>query len=75
MWLGVHKCRCILLWHVIAIILSEFKLDIMIQKWQRLLAMNEKTHDQFRLSAAIGMILIFLAFWGVSFYILVNSFA
>jgi len=44
------------------------------QVLQRLVAKDE-THEQFHLSTTILMILLFLTFWGVSFYVLVNSFA
>ncbi|WP_165871526.1 hypothetical protein [Flaviaesturariibacter flavus] len=37
-------------------------------------AVNE-SHEGFHLGTTIMMILIFLAFWGVSFYILLNSYA
>ena len=36
---------------------------------------KEQTHDKFNMSTAIVMILLFLTFWGVSFYVLVNSLA
>lgn len=36
---------------------------------------KEKKGDKFHLSATVYMILLFLTFWGVSFYVLVNSFA
>jgi hypothetical protein len=45
------------------------------QVLQRILVAQEQTHDKFRLSSALFMILIFLTFWGVSFYVLVNSLA
>jgi hypothetical protein len=41
---------------------------------KRMSAENE-SHEGFHLGAAIMMIVLFLAFWGVSFYILLNSYA
>ncbi|HEU0110330.1 MAG TPA: hypothetical protein VFQ73_05605 [Flavisolibacter sp.] len=44
------------------------------QMWTRLfLTRNES--DKFQLKSSILMILLFLTFWGVSFYVLVNSLA
>jgi hypothetical protein len=46
------------------------------QVMQRLLvAAKDETHEKFHLGSTIFMILLFLAFWGVSFYVLVNSLA
>ena len=36
---------------------------------------REATHDGFHLGSTIVMILLFLTFWGVSFYVLLNSLA
>lgn len=33
------------------------------------------SHEGFHMGTMIVMILLFLAFWGVSFYILLNSYA
>jgi hypothetical protein len=44
------------------------------QVFERLLQ-KENKGDNFHLSTAVYMILLFLTFWGVSFYVLVNSFA
>lgn len=44
------------------------------QVLQRLVTKDE-THEKFHLSTTIFMILLFLTFWGVSFYVLVNSLA
>jgi hypothetical protein len=44
------------------------------QVLQRLLVADQ-THDKFNISTTIFMILLFLTFWGVSFYVLVNSLA
>lgn len=44
------------------------------QAWQRLFV-KEQTHDKFNMSTTLVMILLFLTFWGVSFYVLVNSLA
>lgn len=52
----------------------ELKIDIMKQVLHRLVAKDE-THEQFHLGTTIFMILLFLTFWGVSFYVLVNSLA
>jgi hypothetical protein len=45
------------------------------QVLQRLLVAKDDTHEKFRVSTTIFMILLFLMFWGVSFYVLVNSLA
>lgn len=46
------------------------------QALQRLIvAAKDETHDNFHLRSTVFMILLFLAFWGVSFYVLVNSLA
>ena len=39
------------------------------------LFVQDETREKFQLSTAILMILIFLTFWGVSFYVLINSLA
>ncbi len=44
------------------------------QVLQRLMV-ADTTHDKFNMSTTIFMILLFLTFWGVSFYVLVNSLA
>jgi hypothetical protein len=44
------------------------------QVLQRLLVADD-TREKFHLSTTIFMILLFLTFWGVSFYVLVNSLA
>lgn len=36
---------------------------------------KEDTREKFHLLSTMLMILLFLAFWGVSFYVLVNSLA
>ncbi|MDB5197245.1 MAG: hypothetical protein JWP88_1616 [Flaviaesturariibacter sp.] len=43
--------------------------------WKRLSEGGNQTHEGFNLGMTIAMILIFLTFWGVSFYILLNSYA
>jgi hypothetical protein len=53
---------------------ENYKIDVMKQVLQRLVAKDE-THEKFHLSTTIFMILLFLTFWGVSFYVLVNSLA
>jgi len=45
------------------------------QVWQRLLVAQDDTRERFHLGTTLFMILLFLAFWGVSFYVLVNSLA
>lgn len=46
------------------------------QVLHKLLAVGgEQTHDKFHLGSTVLMILIFLTFWGVSFYVLLNSLA
>lgn len=44
------------------------------QAIERILRTNDKT-EKFHAFSTIFMILLFLTFWGVSFYVLVNSFA
>jgi hypothetical protein len=39
------------------------------------LFVQDENREPFRMSSAIFMILLFLTFWGVSFYVLVNSLA
>lgn len=39
------------------------------------LFVKDDSKEQFKLSAAIFMIVLFLTFWGASFYVLINSFA
>ena len=39
------------------------------------LVKNEGTGGKFQAMTTLMMILLFLTFWGVSFYVLVNSFA
>ncbi|GAB4091600.1 hypothetical protein GCM10028786_05260 [Flaviaesturariibacter terrae] len=41
---------------------------------KRMSAVSE-SHEGFHLGTTIMMIVLFLAFWGVSFYILLNSYA
>ena len=36
---------------------------------------TETTHEGFQMFSAIIMIVLFLTFWGVSFYVLLNSLA
>lgn len=43
--------------------------------WKRFSEVGNQTHEGFNLGMTIAMILLFLAFWGVSFYILLNSYA
>lgn len=43
-----------------------------VMKW---ISETNQSHEGFQLETAIAMILLFLAFWGVSFYILLNSYA
>jgi hypothetical protein len=45
------------------------------QVLQRLLVAKDENRERFQLSSTILMILLFLTFWGVSFYVLVNSLA
>ncbi|WP_162944781.1 hypothetical protein [Flavisolibacter nicotianae] len=39
------------------------------------LVKRESTQEKFHFLSTVMMILLFLAFWGVSFYVLVNSLA
>jgi hypothetical protein len=39
------------------------------------LVKKDSTQERFHLMSTVFMILLFLTFWGVSFYVLVNSFA
>ncbi|MCW3073718.1 MAG: hypothetical protein JWP69_787 [Flaviaesturariibacter sp.] len=43
--------------------------------WKRLSEGANQTHEGFNLPMTIAMIFLFLTFWGVSFYILLNSYA
>jgi hypothetical protein len=45
------------------------------QAWQRLISAAGESQEKFHLSTTVLMILLFLTFWGVSFYVLVNSLA
>jgi hypothetical protein len=45
------------------------------QLWDRLSVQTDDTRERFHLGTALFMIVLFLAFWGVSFYVLVNSLA
>lgn len=56
-------------------IVVENKTDFMKQVLNRLLVASDDTHDKFKMSTTLFMILLFLTFWGVSFYVLVNSLA
>lgn len=42
---------------------------------ERLLRKEEAVGERVRMLNTIFMILLFLTFWGVSFYVLINSFA
>lgn len=44
------------------------------QAWEKLLKV-EDGNEKFHMLSTVFMILLFLTFWGVSFYVLVNSFA
>jgi hypothetical protein len=44
------------------------------QALERIVKKNS-TQEKFHLLSTVMMILLFLAFWGVSFYVLVNSLA
>lgn len=39
------------------------------------LVKKDSVQEKFHLLSTVFMILLFLTFWGVSFYVLVNSFA
>ncbi|HEX2609243.1 MAG TPA: hypothetical protein VHK91_17800 [Flavisolibacter sp.] len=45
------------------------------QMLQRLVVSKDESREAFHLPTTLFMILLFLTFWGVSFYVLVNSFA
>ncbi|MGZ3838466.1 MAG: hypothetical protein ACXVMS_06240 [Flavisolibacter sp.] len=45
------------------------------QVWQRLLTARDDNAETFHMGSTIFMIVLFLTFWGVSFYVLVNSLA
>ncbi len=68
------KCNFTDLWHVI-LNTTQYKTSGMKQVLQRLLVAHEETHDKFHMGSTLFMILLFLTFWGVSFYVLVNSLA
>lgn len=59
-----HYCYCV-----------GYKNDFMKQVWQRLFVAGDEKTERFHLRSTIFMVLAFLAFWGVSFYVLVNSLA
>lgn len=43
--------------------------------FERLFEAKDEAREKFHLSTTIFMVLLFLTFWGVSFYVLVNSLA
>ena len=45
------------------------------QVLQRLITPSEETRERFQMGSTIFMIFLFLTFWGVSFYVLLNSLA
>jgi hypothetical protein len=45
------------------------------QSWKRLMEQTEVKAEKFNSHTALFMIFMFLAFWGISFYVLVNSLA
>lgn len=45
------------------------------QVLQRLVSAASMNHEKLQTTTTILMILLFLTFWGVSFYVLVNSLA
>jgi hypothetical protein len=49
--------------------------NIMKQSWKRLMEQTEVKAEKFNSHTALFMIFMFLAFWGISFYVLVNSLA
>ncbi|RYY41222.1 MAG: hypothetical protein EOO08_02790 [Chitinophagaceae bacterium] len=64
-------------WHVFPLYLRKRpvqKSEVMKDVMKRMSAANE-SHEGFHLGTTIMMIFLFLAFWGVSFYILLNSYA
>ncbi|TCZ68287.1 hypothetical protein [Flaviaesturariibacter aridisoli] len=64
-------------WHVFPLTEEErrvLKTYVMKDVMKRMSAVNE-SHEGFHLGTTIMMIVLFLAFWGVSFYILLNSYA
>lgn len=64
-------------WHVFPLIEGirrDLKTIFMKDVLKRISAVNE-SHEGFHLGTTIMMIVLFLAFWGVSFYILLNSYA
>ena len=64
-------------WHVFPLTEEEqraLKTYVMKDVLKRMSAVNE-SHEGFHLGTTIMMIILFLAFWGVSFYILLNSYA
>ncbi|WP_460567153.1 hypothetical protein [Flaviaesturariibacter terrae] len=64
-------------WHVFPLTEAErldLKTNVMKDVMKRMSAVSE-SHEGFHLGTTIMMIVLFLAFWGVSFYILLNSYA
>jgi hypothetical protein len=49
--------------------------NIMKQSWKRLIEQTEVKAGKLKFNTALFMIFMFLAFWGISFYVLVNSLA
>ncbi len=45
------------------------------QTWKSLWEDKETNSETFHLGSTIFMVLAFLAFWGISFYVLINSIA
>jgi hypothetical protein len=72
-----HLARLNSNWHAFPLIkreIGDLKTIFMKEVLKRMSAVNE-SHQGFHLGTAIMMIVLFLAFWGVSFYILLNSYA
>ncbi|RYY82708.1 MAG: hypothetical protein EOO15_22565 [Chitinophagaceae bacterium] len=64
-------------WHAFPLYISKRpvqKTESMKDVMKRMSVVNE-SHEGFHLGTTVMMIVLFLAFWGVSFYILLNSYA
>jgi cytosine/uracil/thiamine/allantoin permease len=62
-------------WHAFPFYRVIIKSIVMKTVLKRISAEGNQTHDGFHLGMTIAMIILFLAFWGVSFYVLLNSYA
>lgn len=62
-------------WHVFPFYYRENQKPLHMKQAFDRLVKKETTREKFHMMSTIMMILLFLTFWGVSFYVLVNSLA